>query len=178
MERLPKRECYVYSDPSVIWDLIGWDKETRKYRLRNDSGEYLDVFHNEFVPVSLASEDLVVANETGQIVPAIEALEQGLSIAITKAPDGPPLNDDKQQGPKAKGPRKSEAKPREEAEAARAKVRDLLASCKTREEIASAAEGVLGVSAPELIAKYAHLDNGRFRMVLGNRMVGTISKLR
>lgn len=170
MERLPKRECYVFSQPNRIFDLIGWDRETKKYRLRDDAGNTLDIFHNEFVPVSLAHEDLVVASETGEIVPATEALERGLTIAQPEAPGGPPSHAEPRT--RAKG-RASRTNP-ESANETRAKVREMLLPCKTREEIAGVASGILGVSAEELVAKYAHLDNGRFRMTLGNRMVGTL----
>lgn len=170
IEMLPKRECYLFRDPETIYDLIGWDRETKKYHLRNDRGESVDVFHSEFVPVSLAGEDLVLASETGEIVAASEAMERKLTIARTAVPVGLPSHESRGERPKARTSPKS----REEATETRSRVRSMLEPCKTREEIAGVAAGVLGGSAETLIAKYAHLDNGRFRMVLGNRMVGTL----
>lgn len=173
MERLPKRECHVFNRPG-IWDLIGFDRDTKKYTLRNDSKESIEVLHNEFVPVSLAGEDLVIASEDGRILPTTEALEQGILIALPEAESGPSLNEPRATGAKPPKARRAQGAATEAAGEARAKVREALAGATSREEIAKVAAGILKEDAGALIEKYAHLDNGRFRMVLGNRMVGAL----
>lgn len=174
MDRLPKRECYVFARPAEIWDLVGWDRETKKYHLRNDAGESIDVFHSEFVPVSLANEDLVLASDDGRILPASEALGGDIAIAPRRPPDGPSLHAPGTTGEKPRTARRAKEHGTGATDEARAKVRELLSGAKTREEIAGVAADLLGISAGDLVAKYAHLDNGRFRMVLGNRMVGML----
>lgn len=170
MDRLPKRECHVFNRPG-IWDLVGWDNRTRQYQLRNDDGETILVFHNEFVPVSMAGEDLVMASEDGRILPTTEAIENKIEIALGKASEAPPLYEPRTTTKRPGAPRRSEGAAPETADEARAKVRELLAGATSREEIAKIAAEPLGIPAEGLIEKYAHLDNGRFRMVLGNRLV-------
>ncbi|KGO33153.1 hypothetical protein JT06_16150 [Desulfobulbus sp. Tol-SR] len=169
MDKLTKRECHVFNQPG-IWDLIGWDSKTRQYQLRNDEGETILVFHNEFVPVSLAGEDLVMASEDGRILPTTEAIENKIEIALGKASEAPPLYEPKATGEKPQKARKAKGDATETADEARAKVRELLSGATSREEIAKLAAEPLGTPAEALVEKYAHLDNGRFRMVLGNRL--------
>jgi len=174
MEKLTKRECYLFSDPGRIYDLIGWDAATKQYRLQNDDGRIVDVSQNEFVPVSLAGEDLVLASDTGEMVPASEAMERGLAIALPEPSVGPSSHSPATTANKPRRPSKTKDKSAEAQGAAveaRSRVRELLAG-KSRDEMAEAAAGILGVSTEDLITKYAHLDNGRFRMVLGNRIAG------
>ncbi len=70
----------------------------------------------------------------------------------------------------------------EQAERAKAGIRDVgdpvadLLRGLTMEEMFTVAAKYLGFYEEELVAKYAHLDNGRKRMTLGNRMRAKFKK--
>jgi len=111
-----------------------------------------------------------MASEDGRILPTTEAIENKIEIALGKASEAPPLNEPKATGEKPQKARKAKGDATETADEARAKVRELLSGATSREEIAKLAAEPLGTPAEALVEKYAHLDNGRFRMVLGNRL--------
>jgi hypothetical protein len=169
----PYNECCLLSDPQKIYDLVGWDATTRKYLLRDDDRVEVNVEHYEFIPLHQKFTELVEADSDGRLITVAEALESGEAIRIP-TPSLPEFATPSKGFKKlsASSPAKPKAPPKDTGPA-REKVRELFAPCKTREEIAEVASSVLSVPAADLIEKYTHLDNGRFRMVLGNRMVSS-----
>jgi len=182
------RECYLHSDASCVYDVISWDPSTKLYRLRNDAGVTIDVDHTRFTLISDASEPLLEPTANGDIVSVANLHEQGIEFEFTSSREalgGPPSHAPGDRatrtGATASGSRRpSGGAPAKagspEAEAAKAKVKELLSGCTSREELAAVAEPVLGEPAAELVEKYSHLDNGRFRMTIGNRMRGILSR--
>jgi hypothetical protein len=199
MDRLtkPYRECCLHSNPTHVYDLTGWDAQNKLYRLENDHGHKVFVRSHEFTLISNAGEDLIRATEQGEIVKddvKTITIEDLMAGGFTAQPiDGQDIGiPDRVFEREATGAQTSATRPevrptrREskggasdaapEAVEAKATVRRLLADCQTREEIAGVAQPILLESVEYLIGKYAHLDNGRFRMTIGNRMVGVLKK--
>lgn len=166
----PYYECLLLTEPQKIYDLLAWDDANKKYLLKNDDEKEVWVEHHEFIPFSFRFREYCEAGPDGQIMTVAEAMDKHLDIKVQKpAPSS--------QVPHSPGPAKQSA-PRtktpvvpKDTGPAREKVRELLAPCKTREDIAAVAGPHLKEEVDALIAKYAHLDNGRFRMVIGNRLV-------
>lgn len=186
MDNFPKpyRECCLHSDPRRVYDLTGWDPDNKLYRLQNDDGRKVLVKCSEFTPLSSCHEDLIEAKEDGKLHPVSDLIEGVVTLSLREEPqEGHPLArpctvDGPRPDVPARVPRpnKSQAKATGEACPHREQVRRLLADCHTREEIANRASGLLGEAPHELIGKYLHLDNGRFRMTIGNRLVGVFKK--
>lgn len=192
----PYRECCLHSDPTHVYDLVGWDPANKLYRLENDLGQKVFVRSHEFTLISAAHEDLLMATEQGLVVPedvkivTVEDLMAGgwLAIPLETQSMGIPGEGPSEPRPCASAstrpearttPPKAKGTPRAaspDATGAKGRVRELLANAKSREEIAEIAQPVLLESVEYLIGKYKHLDNGRFRMTIGNRMVGVFKK--
>jgi len=193
----PYRECCLHKDPGHVYDLKGWDPTTKLYRLENDLGQKAFVKSHEFTLISAAGEDLLMATEQGSIVSddikviTVEDLMAGGWTAVpletqdlgipgdvpSEALGAAPAATRPAAPAKREKPRATPSDPPADPSGAKLKVRELLADAKTREEIAGIAQPVLLESVEYLIGKYAHLDNGRFRMTIGNRMVGVLKKL-
>lgn len=184
MDNFPKpyRECCLHSDPRRVYDLTGWNPTEKLYRLRNDEGHTVFVRCNEFTPLSSCHEELIEAGPDGRLHPVSDLIEGVISLSLREEPqEGHPLPSGATlDGPRPDVPgpvpkaRKSQPKATGDAAGAKERVRSMLAEASTREQIAGMAAEVLGEDSGCLISKYAHLDNGRFRMVLGNRMVGRL----
>lgn len=166
------REVYLHSDPTRVYDCVSWDANTRKYTLISDTGLRLEVLSDEFTPVSMAGEELIQFTNDGKQITVQDLVDDNASFSVFH---GPSSHD---QPTTASGPRKGR-KPRgggtgatDEAKAqAKAQVAEMLGSCgNDRDEMAKIAGEVTGDHGPDLVLKYKHLDNGRFRMVLGNKM--------
>jgi hypothetical protein len=191
MEKMnkPYRECYLLSDPSHVYDLTGWDAQNRVYELRNDAGQVVKVKYWEFCPISSAHEDLIEAGDDGKLYTVQQLVEstgtlkwkrpawadEGLSEATgaTASATRPEV------ATTPRKPKESQAKGHGEAAAgseAKERVRELLAGASDRNQMAIVAGAILGEDPHELMMKYNHLDNGRYRMTLGNRMVGVLKK--
>jgi len=193
----PYRECCLHKDPGHVYDLRGWDPTTKLYRLENDLGQKAFVRSHEFTLISAAHEDLLMATEQGSIVRdeiftiTVEDLMAGGWTAVPLETqdigipgEGPrealgaaPADTRPEARAKRERPRATPADPTADPSGAKLKVRELLADAKTREEIAGVAQPILLESVEYLMGKYHHLDNGRFRMTIGNRMVGVLKKL-
>lgn len=183
----PYRECCLHRDPKHVYDLTGWDPEHKLYRLENDLGQKVFVRCHEFTPISASDEELMAANPEGKI--EVVTVEQLMEEDLTWVPpewvnspsstEAPPLASEPPAALRPSEPRKakeSQAKGQGDPSEAKAKVRELLAGCEGREQIAGAAAEILDETVMSLIEKYKHLDNGRFRMTIGNRMVGKLKK--
>jgi len=208
----PYTECYVFTDPQKVYDLVAWDKETKLYRLHADDGTKKFLRYYEFCPISQAGEELIEAGDDGKLHTVKELVDsqghlkwkrpvwadnedqeaikinpwasdeaqRAASRVLRTASDGPGA-DSRTPRPKAKG-RPADGHggaPVEQGLAgeAKAKVRELLAGCESREQVAQVGMVYLGEDAGALLSKYMHLDNGRFRMTIGNRMVGLYKKM-
>jgi hypothetical protein len=207
----PHTECYVFDDPTRVYDLIAWNKEEKLYRLEADNGTKKFLRYFEFCPISSANNELLEAGDNGKIYtvqqlvdaeghlawkrPAWAENEEGEAIVCNpwssdeakRAASRPLVTTAEAGGPEARTappkPKKSQAKTQGGATAdpgladeAKTAVREMLAGCDGRETIAILAGGHLGESPESLLHKYEHLDNGRFRMTIGNRLVGLYKK--
>ena len=208
----PFTECYVFTDPTKVYDLVAWDRENKLYRLEADDGSKCYLRYFEFCPISQAGEELLEAGDDGRVYTVQQLVDaqghltwkrpvwageeenhsivdnpwssdearRGASEALRATASGPGL-DVRTPRPKAKGRQaKGHDGPAADsglAAEAKAKVRGLLDPCNSREEIANVGMIYLGEDAGGLLSKYMHLDNGRFRMTIGNRMVGIYKKM-
>lgn len=192
----PYRECCLHKDPSRIYDLTGWDAEKKLYRLENDLKERVYVRSHEFTLISSFNEDLLRATEQGtieiddvKIITVEDLMAGGYDVVPIDGQDiGIPDQGQREARPctreatrpdartHGQKPKDGQAKSAPEASEAKLRVRELLAGAEGREQLASVASELLDETPEALIAKYAHLDNGRFRMTLGNRMVGVLKK--
>lgn len=135
-----KREVY-HIPTKRIWTVTEWSPKTRLYTLVDGEAK-LKCMHNDFELTSESTEPLLKFKGAGVV-------------------------EDKQKE-KAGRPEKAVDNKKE---AIKKQVEDLLAPCGVdREKLAGVAARLLGVKSPELIEKYAHLNNGMFKMVLANRM--------
>lgn len=166
------REVYLHSDPANTYDCINWDPKTRLYCLRGPGGEVRAESH-EFTPVSLAHEELLQYTANGQLITVADQCETGAGFAFIRERPTERSAGTAQPDPRPRA-RAASGGPAEGHDEARAQAQQLLAGADGRGELAERASGVLGESAQTLIEKYAHLDNGRFRMVLGNRLTSKI----
>ena len=209
---LPHTECYVFTDPQKVFDLVAWDRETKLYRLVSDDGTKRYLRYFEFCPISQAGEELIEAGDDGKLY-TVQQLVDSQGHLAWKRPawaeneaasaviHNPWSSDDARRAarealrdtasePGASAPapkRKAKGRPADAqggapvepglAGEAKAKVRELLAGCETREQVAQVGMVYLGEDAGALLSKYLHLDNGRFRMTIGNRMVGLYKKM-
>lgn len=192
----PYRECCLHSDPKHVYDLKGWDSVSKLYRLENDLNQKVFVRQHEFTLLSFAGEDLLEIQD-GRII-SVQELIDGENMVVVPAherviaplegPSEPRPCTAKAQGPdvaaKVRKPKESQAKAQGEpvatdgrGEEAKAKVRQMLEGVTDREKLAEIAQPILLECVSYLTAKYAHLDNGRYKMTLGNRMVGVLKKL-
>ena len=166
--RIKGREVCLLSDLQHVYEIIDWDKNTKLWSLKNDLGATISVFHNEFVPLSEADEELVKAMPDGRLVTVSEMIEKNLKWERPAFLSGKPAPSP--EGPQAVKPAPSPERVAVDQDEAKVKVSELLAPCDSREAVAEAAAGYLGSSTAALLEKYHHLDNGRFRMVIGNRL--------
>lgn len=203
MEKLfkPYTECYVFDDPTKVWDLVAWDPQNKLYRLEDGAGGKKFLRYFEFCPISQANEELLEAGDDGNLHTVQELVDSQGHLKWKRPswatdPDDQPLSEPSGARPRGAGPDVPGQRPEPKGEApdglrgparpkrpvgpsgdeAKDKVRELLAGCQTREEIAGVGQVYLGEDAGILLSKYMHLDNGRFRMTIGNRMVGVYKK--
>ncbi len=188
METLPKpyTECYVFDDPRNVYDLTGWNPTEKLYRLENDHGRKRYLRYFEFCPIAAAHDELLEAGDDGKIY-TVQQLVDAKGHLAWKRPtwaeegsEGPAVRVSMAERPEVaatpRKPKESQAKGHDEASDAKGQVRELLAGLTDRLELAKAASEILGEDPETLMAKYQHLDNGRYRMTLGNRMVGVLNK--
>lgn len=182
----PHQECYVFDDPSCVYDLTGWNPDEKLYRLENDQGKKRYLRYFEFCPVSSAGQEEIEAGDDGKLYTVQQLVDSEGKLcwkrpawAVSEA-EGAPVDAPSASGP-APAPKAKERQAKAQREPiqdsgtgaeAKARVRELLEPCKTREDVANVGHIYLGEDAGELLNKYMHLDNGRFRMTIGNRMVG------
>lgn len=181
LERLPMfpRECCLHKDPTTVYDCVAWNSEEKKYKLKNDAGMVEWVGSNEFTPISEMREGLLAFNDEGRIITVTDEGRVYLTEASSShAERSAGLGLDRASAPR-RGTTKAlrDPKPSSEAsERAKAEVKNLLEGRVDRLELATVAGGVTGDDPNELVEKYQHLDNGRFRMTLGNKMRGVLAK--
>ena len=188
METMPKpyTECYIFDDPTNVYDLTGWDPVNKLYRLENDQGRKRFMRYHEFCPISAAHDEEIEAGDDGRIYTVQQLVDAGGDLKWVRprwAHEGPsearPCTHEARRpevAPQVRKPKESQAKGHDEAAGVKERVRELLAGATDRQGIAQVAAKILGEKAEDLVSKYAHLDNGRFRMTLGNRMVGVLKK--
>lgn len=186
----PYTECYVFDDPTRVYDLVGWNPDEKLYKLVSDDGRKRYLRYFEFCPISSAHNEEIEAGDDGKIY-TVQQLVDAQGRLAWKRPTwadagaeaarpcasgstGPDL---RAQGRKAKDrPAKAHDEAMASGDEAKDAARALLHGLNNREELAKAAGKVLGETPESLVEKYAHLDNGRFRMTLGNRIVGIFKK--
>lgn len=176
-EKMFGRECCLHADPGHVYILTAW--ETPFYVLTNDRGDVARCLAHEFTPISELGEDYLEATEDGRIEiikDFMEILDSHSLPEIVKAVAGPPSRVRSPRGAGTGQASKAKGGTTEAQSEAKARVTALLECCNSREDIADIGACFLGDSAGNLLKKYEHLDNGRFRMVIGNRLRGLFLK--
>jgi len=164
------KECCYHKDPSCVYDCVGWDSNSKTYTLRNDAGDTVKAEVDDFTPVSMFDEELIKADGKGGFEVDKSVLQTGGSSLHAESPRASNMA-------KARKAERKKADPQDDAkEAVKVEVREILSQCETRAEIAEVCAHILGENAPDLITKYEQQDNGRFRMILGNRIRGVLLK--
>lgn len=183
------RECFLHNDPRFVYDCVGWQREDGKYRLKGPNGIVL-ANHDEFTPISASHEELLQYTADGKMVTVKEQCETGAGFSFVTAgrvhslggqpshaqghaasgPHRPPSGSGRASGAARSG--QSASRPAAAVvDAVKKTIAEMLGSCNgDRNEMAKIASEVTGDHGPDLVLKYAHLDNGRFRMTLGNKM--------
>lgn len=182
----PYVECYMFDDPLNVYDLTGYDPTNKLYRLENDHGRKRFVRYFEFCPISAAGQEEIEAGDDGRIYTVQQLVDAGGDLKWVRpvwAQEGPegarPCTAEAKRpevAAKVEKPKESQAKAQGEGAEVKEHVRELLAGATDRQQMAVVASQILGEDAHDLVMKYAHLDNGRYRMTLGNRMVGILKK--
>ena len=156
------REVCLHEDLEHVYECISWDPLTKKYTLVRDDNQTRFVDADEFTVISDASEDLLQATPDGKFISVQDQIDNQASFKVIKD-RGPSLQE---AAPKPKA-RRDLGKSNDPI---KNQVREIFSHCESREDVAEAAGKWLNVTPIVLLQQYEHLDNGRFRMVCGNKI--------
>ena len=171
MAVFPREVCY-HSDPSQVYETIAWSAKDKLYTLINDAGEKYLAGPDEFTILSSCREPLIKSDGKGGFI-----VDESITNSVEKAVQG-----EKKKAGRGERPLRRRASLLVEKavqggqEEAKTAVREALSLCEGREDVAKVAGKMLGEDWQDLMKKYESQDNGRFRMILGNRMRGHLKK--
>jgi hypothetical protein len=171
--------CVLLDDPCTNFVLTGWDQNSKLYTLKNSAGRIATVSHDKFVPIDDLCADFLTATPDGRIE-IIQALPDTILpphiLARPSLASQPASRPHLRTRPAPCHGDTAPAFSDPSADPVKARVRALLPAGLERADIADASATFLNISPADLLTKYAHLDNGRFRMVIGNRLTATFKK--
>jgi hypothetical protein len=154
--------------------LAGWNPDSKLYTLKNADGRVVSVAHDKFVPIDDLCADFLSATPDGRIEITKTLQDDFLPphLARLSLASHPAQRPNPRPCPASCSGGTASAS----SDPPKARVRTLLPAGLERADIADIAAPFLSCSPANILDKYAHLDNGRFRMVVGNKLTALFKK--